>query len=63
MKKIIFRIKLILFPKYILENAFRYGVMYGDTKCSMDNGILQHSIEKQKEILSKMDFKTRYQNF
>ena len=63
LKKIIFRIRLILFPKYILENTFRYGVMYGDIKCMMNQGIIQHSPEKQKEILNDMDFKARYPNF
>jgi hypothetical protein len=62
-KKLIFRIRLILFPKYILENTFRYGIMYGNMECMMDQGIIQHSPEKQKEILDGMNFKSRYPNF
>ena len=63
MKKIIFRIRLILFPKYILENAFRYGRLYEDARCMMIRGIIQHSPEKQTEILERMDFTARYPNF
>lgn len=63
MKFLIFRIRLILFPKYILENAFRYGRLYEDTKYMMKLGIITHSPEKQKEILDRMDFKSRYPNF
>jgi hypothetical protein len=63
MKKLIFRIRLILFPKYILENTFRYGIMYEDTRWMMKTGIIQHSPEKQKQILDDMDFESRYPNF
>ena len=58
--KLLFRIRLLLFPKYMLENAFRYGVMYGDQKCMMDQGIIKHSSDKQKEILEKMSFNSKY---
>lgn len=62
MKWIIFRIRLILFPKSMLENAFRYGVMYGSTETMLNQGIIDHPVLTQKQILKGMSFESKYPN-
>ena len=62
MKKIVFRLRLIFFPKSVLQTAFSYGKMYGSTETMLNHGILQHPVLTQQQILKGMSFESKYNN-